>query len=77
MLALMTKMMPEMLAQWIRDGQPDDAVFQVAAKFPMEKLRTSVVREGSPLDVWEFVKQIGGPGARRHDTNIYAIYASR
>jgi len=60
MVALMTKMMPELLAQWTHDGQFDDAVFQVAATFPMEKMRTGVVRQGPPFDVEEFVKQIGG-----------------
>jgi hypothetical protein len=37
----------------------DDAVFQVAAPFPMEKMRTGVVRQGPPFDVEEFVKRIG------------------
>jgi len=48
------------LAQWTHDGQFDDAVFDVAATFPMEKMRTGVVRQGPPFDVEEFVKQIGG-----------------
>jgi hypothetical protein len=37
-----------------------DAVFDVAATFPMEKMRTGVIRQGPPFDVEEFVKQIGG-----------------
>jgi len=45
--------------QWTHDGELDDAVFQIAATFPMEKMRTGVVREGLPFDVEEFVKQIG------------------
>jgi len=49
----------DLLAPWIRDGQPDDAVFEVAATFPMEKMRTGIVREGLPFDVEEFVKRIG------------------
>jgi hypothetical protein len=60
MLALTIKMRPDLLAPWIRDGQPDDAVFEVAATFPMEKMRTGIVREGLPFDVEEFVKRIGG-----------------
>lgn len=59
MLAMMTKMMPELLARWTHDGEFDDAVFQVAATFPMEKMKTGVVRQGPPLDVEEFVRQIG------------------
>jgi hypothetical protein len=59
MLGMMKEIMPELLARWMHDGQPDDAVFQVAATFPMEKLRAGVVREGPPFDVEEFVRQIG------------------
>jgi len=33
MVAMMMQMMPELLAPWIHDGQPDDAVFQVALRF--------------------------------------------
>jgi len=58
-LAMMTQMMPDMLAQWTHDGELDDAVFQVAATFPMKKMRTGVVREGPPFDVEEFMRQIG------------------
>lgn len=50
--------MPELLASWTHDGQLDDAVFEVAATFPMHKMKTGVVREGPPFDVEEFVKQI-------------------
>ncbi len=56
---LIKQMMPEPLARWMRDGQPDDVVFDVAATFRMEKMQTGVVREGPPFDVEEFVKQIG------------------
>ncbi len=56
---MLTKMMPDLLAPWTHDGQLDAAVFQVAATFPIEKMRTGVVREGPPFDVEEFVKQIG------------------
>lgn len=59
MLAMLNQMQPELLAQWIHDGQPDDAVFQVAATIPMEKMRTGVVRQGPPFDVEEFVRRIG------------------
>ena len=55
MLALTIKMRPELLAPWISDGLPVNAVFEVAATFPMEKMRTGIVREGLPFDVEEFV----------------------
>ncbi len=60
MLAMMTKMMPEMLAQWTHDGELDDVVFEVAATFPMKQMQVGVVRQGPPFDVEEFLKQIGG-----------------
>jgi hypothetical protein len=55
MLAMLTQMQPELLVEWIHDGQPDDVVFEVASAFPIEKMRTGVVRQGPPLDVEEFV----------------------
>lgn len=59
MLWVLKQMMPEQLAQWTHDGQLNDLVFEVAATFPMEKMKAGVVREGPPFDVDEFVKQIG------------------
>jgi hypothetical protein len=59
MLCVLEQMMPELLASWTHDGQLDDAVFEVAATFPMQKMKTGVIREGPPFDVEEFVKQIG------------------
>jgi len=58
-LETLKQLRPELLAPWLEDGEFDDAVFQVAATFPMEKMGTGVVREGLPVDVEEFVKQIG------------------
>lgn len=56
---VLKEMMPEQLASWRHDGQFDDAVFEVAATFPMQKMKTGVVREGPPFDVEECVKRIG------------------
>lgn len=54
------QMFPESpLTPWTHYGELDDAVFDVAATFPMEKMRTGVVSEGPPFDVQGFVKQIG------------------
>jgi len=47
------------LTPWSHGGELDDAVFQIAATFPMEKLPTGLVKNGLPLDVQELVKQIG------------------
>ena len=59
MLTLALKMTPDLLAPWIHDGQPNDAVFEVMATFPMEKMRIGIVRQGLPFDAEEFVKRIG------------------
>jgi len=56
----MLQMLPESpLTPWTHDGKLDDAVFQVAATFPMKKMDVGVVQQGPPFDVQEFVKQIG------------------
>jgi hypothetical protein len=49
-------MMPDLLTQWIRNGQRDDAVFEATATFPMEKMQSDIFREGLPSDVEQFVK---------------------
>lgn len=53
------QMLPEPpLAPWTHNSGLDDAVFQVAAAFPMKNMRVGVVHEGPPLDMQEFLKQI-------------------
>jgi hypothetical protein len=46
------------LSAWLRDDEPVEAVFQVAATFPMPKMEPGVVRQGPSLDVAEFIKQV-------------------
>jgi len=46
------------LAPWIHEGVPADAVFKVAATFPMQGMKIGVPREGFPFDVQEFLSQI-------------------
>jgi len=46
------------LAPWLRDGVPDDAVFHVAATIPMNRMQIGVVYEQPPFDVDEFMKQV-------------------
>lgn len=56
----MFQIIPEFpLNKWTHDGEFDDAVFQVAATFPMENILAGVTREGLPFDLEEFVKRIG------------------
>jgi len=46
------------LATWVHDGVPDDAVFHVAATIPMSRMQTGVVYKKPPFDVEEFIKQV-------------------
>jgi hypothetical protein len=47
-----------LFSRWVHNGEFEDAVLKVAAKFPMKKLNVGVVHQGLPFDVEEFVKQI-------------------
>jgi hypothetical protein len=40
------------------DGEFTDAVFQVAAKFPMKRVEADAEYEGPPFDTEEFLKQV-------------------
>jgi hypothetical protein len=46
------------LAPWLKNGVPDDAVFHVAAKMPMRRRQTGDVYQTSRFDVDEFIKQV-------------------
>ena len=41
-----------------RDGDYTDAVFQVAATFPMKLMEVGVTYDGPPFDVEEFMKRV-------------------
>jgi hypothetical protein len=63
LLEMLPKVSPQMfpespLTPWMHDGELDQAVFQVAATFPMKRMGVAVVH-GLPFDVEEFLKQIG------------------
>jgi hypothetical protein len=47
-----------MLSPLLRDGIPDDAVFDVAATIPMSRMQRGVVYNKPPFDVDEFIKQV-------------------
>jgi hypothetical protein len=47
-----------MFSPYKRDGGFTDAVFQVAASFPMKRMEMDVTYDGPPFDVGEFVKQV-------------------
>lgn len=47
-----------MLKPWINEGVVADAVFKVAATFPMNGMATGIPRQGLPFDVQEFISQV-------------------
>jgi hypothetical protein len=64
LLEMLPQMSPQMFSEspltpWMHDGELDDAVFQVAATFPMKNMEVGVVHDGPQFDVEEFLKQIG------------------
>jgi hypothetical protein len=46
------------LATWVHDGVPDDAVFHVAATIPMSRMQIGVVYQEPPFDLEEFIRQV-------------------
>jgi len=48
------------------DGEVNDAVFRVAASFPMKQMQTGVTYDGLPFDVEEFVKQVKAATPESH-----------
>jgi hypothetical protein len=53
--ATVLSLMPGMLAPWTHSGELDDAVFNIAAIFPMCQMRTS---DGPPFDVQKLLEQV-------------------
>ncbi len=47
-----------LLSPWLHNGQLEEAVFRVAATFPMKKMQVGTVYESLPFDVPEFTRQI-------------------
>jgi hypothetical protein len=58
MLGVMQLLPEAPLGPWLHDGEFDDAVFQIAATFPMKKLGVGVVHDELPFDVREFLKRL-------------------
>src|SRR4030088_842438 len=46
------------LATWLHDGVPDDAVFHVAATIPMSRMQVGTAYKKQPFDVGEFIKRV-------------------
>ena len=48
----------ELLSPWLRDGELANAVFKVAAVFPMKRLSVGIRPEGLPFDAQGFLAEI-------------------
>jgi hypothetical protein len=46
------------ITPWLHDGEFDDKVIEVAARFPMGWMEIGVVRQGLPFDVEEFFNRL-------------------
>jgi len=46
------------LSPWVRDGELDDALFQVAATVPMKWMGVGVEHQGLPLDEEDFLRRV-------------------
>lgn len=47
-----------MLSRWLHDGELADAVFKVAAVFPMKRMSVGVPQRELPFDVQAFLAEI-------------------
>jgi hypothetical protein len=47
-----------LLTPWLHDDELPDAVFNLAATFPMRKLSFGEANQGFPFDAQEFIKQL-------------------
>lgn len=54
-----------MLAPWVHEGVPADAVFTVGATFLMNGVPIGVPRQGLPFDVQEFIAQVTASAAEK------------
>jgi len=44
-----------LVSRWLSNGRLDDAVINVAADFPMDKIEAGVLYNGLPFDVQKFI----------------------
>jgi hypothetical protein len=56
LLWLVNRVAPEQMAQFTREGEPNDAAFRAVAKIPAEWAGVGIVREGLPFDLREFFR---------------------
>jgi hypothetical protein len=58
MLGMLIRHAPEQLAPWLKEGNPDDAVFRAIAQVPMEWMGVGIVRNGLPFDTEDFMRRV-------------------
>jgi hypothetical protein len=56
MIWIVTRIAPEPVAPFLKDGQPTDAVFRAASKVRLQWMGVGIVRRGPPFDVNEFLR---------------------
>jgi hypothetical protein len=63
----LTKLAPERLEPWGKDGRLDDAALRAAARVELEWMEVGTTGRGWPFDVEEFVRLCGEqPGSINH-----------
>jgi hypothetical protein len=60
MLQLVLKVAKEQMSPWIKNGQPDSALFREMAQLPMEWMGNEVERKGFPFDPEELLRRLRG-----------------
>jgi hypothetical protein len=58
MIWLINETEKQRIAPWMKDGQPEDAVFRVAAKIPMNGMGVGIPHQSFPFDVDEFFRRL-------------------
>lgn len=58
LLSLLKLIAPDKIAPWLRDSQPDDALFRAAAVMPLQWPEVGVVRDGFPFDIDDFFRTV-------------------
>ncbi len=58
MLQMLAGTMGMLLSPWLRNGELADAVFRVAATFPMKRMSVGVPQQELPFDVRGFLAEI-------------------
>ena len=58
MLWMLVRHVQDQIAPWLKEGNPDDAIFRAIAQVPMEWMGVGVVRNGLPFDAEDFMRRV-------------------